>query len=191
MKKRSPFFPSVPSCFYHSDHDVASHDRPSPYTFGTKTPEPAREAAPPDAPRPRRRRRNFLRHRSAAARGPGLSRDRAHCSIARGLAAEGQVDAQGGETTGRERERERGEGGGESKRKEGKDRAGISTGDLTGGGKLNSFFQIKQNITTTRSAPPRGLSPSWPRCWGSLTRQLTRYEKRDREQERKGEGRPE
>ena len=91
----------------------------------------------------------------------------------------------------RERERERGEGGGESKRKEGKDRAGISTGDLTGGGKLNSFFQIKQNITTTRSAPPRGLSPSWPRCWGSLTRQLTRYEKRDREQERKGEGRPE
>ena len=71
------------------------------------SPEPAREAAPPDAPWPRRRRRYFLRDRSAAARGPGLSRDRAHRSLARCLAAEVQVDAQGGELMGRERERER------------------------------------------------------------------------------------
>ena len=130
------------------------------------SPEPAREAAPPDAPWPRRRRRYFLRDRSAAARGPGLSRDRAHRSLARCLAAEVQVDAQGGELMGREREREREREGREREGRGGeKIEQGFSTGDL------NLFQKKKKNIVTTRSAPPRGLSPSWPRCWGSRTRQ--------------------
>ena len=112
------------------------------------SPEPAREAAPPDAPWPRRRRRYFLRDRSAAARGPGLSRDRAHRSLARCLAAEVQVDAQGGELMGREREREREREGREREGRGGeKIEQGFSTGDL-------NLFQKKKK---TSSPPGRRL----------------------------------
>ena len=132
-----------------------------------KPPEPAREAASPDAPRPRRRPRDFPRRRSAAAGGSSLSRDRAHFPIACGLAAQGQVDAQGGEAIGREKR--------EKKAKEREKKSwdffdGRSQEEKTLS--TSSPKKTKNDANpTTRSAPPRGLSPSWPHCWASRIRQ--------------------